>query len=375
VFARGGAVLVSPCPDAVKEVRSVLQLLEKGKFEKARRSLASLEQDRRAHPEIPLLAALTDFLAGDDPKGARLEPLLDAARPEQAQNLAELAFLNGDYRRAVFLYGGLPAVLIAAGRLEKRLARVREAYLDETESRAARAAAYGETKALEDLLKEVPPDLEKDPRVVHYAFIAACAEGQGDRARALLPGLSPSDRDRYKELAALLDLDPSQRLSLFQKAGKERLMDPAWQLVYSRTLDVWLIANMPPDYAAAYASPALTQRELALLLCLYFPGLKGAAPPPSDLPAALLEDREADCLAALRALGFFPEWSAGMTVSGSALVNALARAMEGAGRSAPCPGTWEDYRKCGLIPPEWDAGNLSGGQVGWLVHRLKGETQ
>jgi len=370
VFTKGGTVLVSPCPDPVREVRSVLQLLEKGKFDKAKQSLSSM----KARPEAPLLSALTDFLDGEDPKGVRLESVLDAGKPEQAQNLAELAFLKGNYRRAVLLYEGLSTAFMASGHLEQRIPHIREAFLNETVSQASQAAARGETKVLSDLLTDLPPSLAKDPRIVRYAFIAACAEGQGERARSLFSGLSASDRERYQELQGLSDLEPSQRLSLFQKAGRDRLKDPAWQLLYSRTLDAWLIGNMPPDYAAAYASPAVTQRDLTLLLCLYFPGLKGAAPPPADLPAPLLEDREVDCLAALRALGFFPEWNAGARMSGKTLILTLTRAMEVVGRGAPCPGSWEDFLRCGLIPAEWDPASLSGEQVGWLVHRLKGET-
>ena len=374
MFTKGGAVLVSPCPEPAKEVRSILRLLEKGKFDKAKLALASMKQDRKARPELPLLAALTDFLAGDDPKGAHLEAVLDIHHPEQAQNLAELAFLNGDNRRAVLLYDALSTAFLASSHLEKRIPRIHEAYVVEVESKAARAAARGETKVLADLLKDVPPALAKDPRIVRFAFITACADGQSERARSLLRGLSASDRERYQDLPALLDLEPSQRLSLFQRAGRDRLKDPAWQLLYTRTLDAWLIANMPPDYAAAYASPAVTQRDLALLLCLYFPGLKGSAPSRADLPHALLEDHEVDCLAALLALGLFPEWNAGARMSGNAVVGALNRVLEVAARSAPCPGSWEDFLRCGLIPADWDSGGLSGGQIGWLVHRLKGET-
>jgi hypothetical protein len=373
-FTRGETVLVDPCLEPGKEARTVLQLLGKGKFDKAKLHLASLKLDRVAHPEWPILAGLLEFLSGRDGQGRQLEAVLDGSKPEQAQNLAELAYLRGDATAATRFYDGVPVALLAAHRLEKRVQRIREACLDAFEKEVGEALDRGDFADVRGLLDGLPPSLIRDPRRAKAAFLLACIEEKPDAARVEMPGLAPSDRDAYGDLVTALELEPSLRLSFFQRSGREKLRDPVWQLLYSRALDAWLIGNMPPAYSAAHASSAVSQRDVALLLCLYFPGLKGMAPAPMDLPPDVLGDPETDCITAVIPLGLAPAWERDALVPGEAVIGALNRAVEITGLVPPCTGTWDEYVRCGLIPLGWSPGPLSGEQVGMLVHRLRGET-
>jgi hypothetical protein len=372
-FRLGDTVLVCPIADPQGETRTVLQLLSKGRFDKARQKLAALRLNRKAHPEADLLAGLADFLDGTDREGKGLEAMLDPAAPLQTQILAELALRRGETLRALTLYAGLKPELLSAQRLDKRLKKVQGAFLDAFGEAVDQAVARGEFEALSPLVEKYPAGLPQDARYAKAAFILACVAENAGQAQMQARSLSTKDREVYGDLVTALELEPSLKLSFFQKAGKDRLADPLWQMLYIRALDTWLIGNMPLTYQAAHASTAVTQRDLALLLCLYFPALKGAAPEDAVLPPGLLDDPEADCLSAVIALGVFPSWDGAAVVPGETAVRALARALESAGMVSPCGATWNDYVHCDLIPAHWNPDHLSGEQIGILAHKMRGE--
>ncbi len=363
------------CPVAAPDggLRSVLEALDKGKFDKARKKLASMRLDSVARPEIPLLSALADFADRSDPSGQALLPLLDAELPAHVQIRAEVHALRGEPCRAGALYAELPAPWLESLRLLPRGAALDEACLDAFAAQVDARWREGDFDGMGRLWEELPPSLRMDGRAARALFPATVLAGDAVRARTLLDRLPARERDRCGVMVSALDLAPSLRLSYLKQGGEALLKDPLGEALYARTLDEWLVGNMPPDFRRAWDSPALTQRDLALLLCLHFPGLKGGASPGVELPPDVLEDPQAECLAPLVAQGFFPGYDAGALVPAQPAVLALARALETAGLMAPCAPGVESWVRCGLLPPGQGGGPFSGRQWSVLAHRARGD--
>jgi hypothetical protein len=368
-----GAVLACPLADPDAAERSVLDNLARGRFDKAQRKLASMRLESAPHPGLPVLEALAELAEGKDPAGERILPLLDPAVPAHAQVRAELAALRGDPCRAVVLYGEVPPAFLDGLQLRPRIAALEEACLGAFAARTEALWAAGDFAGMEAALQALPPRLAGDARAAWAAFPAAVLAGDAVRARALLDRLPAADRDRCAVMVSAMELDPSLRLSYLKQAGNLLSNDPLGQAVVARALDEWLVGNMPPEFRRAWESPALAQRDLALLLCLHFPGLKGGAVPGAELPAAVLKDPQADCLAPLCSQGFLPGYAPDEPVPADAAVRALSRALESVGLVDPCGQGREAWVRCGLLPEAWGEGPLSGRQWSALAHRALGD--
>ena len=368
-----GLELACPISGADNAERAVLDAIVKGKFDKARRKLASLRLESVSRPQLALLAALTDFAQGTDPVGAGLTALLDPAVPAHVQVRAELEALGGDPCRAAGSYAGVDPKLMEGLRLRHRMAELETACLDAFSARLDALWREGDFTGMEGLVAGLPEALQRDGRAARAAFPAAVLSGDASRARALLERLPDRDRDRNAAMVSALELDPSLRLSYMKRTGGALLTDPLGQALYARALDEWLVGNMPEDFRRAWAAPALTQRDLALLLCLHFPGVKGGASPGADLPASILDDSQADCLASLASQGFLPGYRPEGPVSADDAVRALGRALEAAGLLAPCSPGLEAWVRCGLLPAGLGGGPLSGQQWSTLAHRARGD--
>lgn len=368
-----GAVLACPVPDPDSDARAVLEAIGKGKFDKAHKRLAYLRLASVPQPEVPMLVALTDFAEGSDPSGAGLLALLDPAVGPQAQIRAELTALAGDPCGAAAQYRGVPGPLVDSLRLRPRVAGLDTACLDAFSERVDARWAEGDFSNMQALVEELPAPLQEDARAARALFPSAVLAADAARARALLERLPAKDRERCGPMVSALELDPSIRLSYLKQGGEGTLQDPLGQALYARALDEWLVGNMPEDFRRAWASPALTQRDLALLLCLHFPGLKGGAVPGAELSASILEDPQADCLASLLSQGFLPDFRSDAPTASDEAVRALGRALESTGLVAPCGPGREAWVRCGMMPAGWGEGPLSGQQWSTLAHRAKGD--
>lgn len=190
---------------------------------------------------------------------------------------AEIAFREGNMRRAHELYTPIAAMPGAPVTARERVEAAQEAIYTELLKAAQAAPARESVPLLREALTLDPAAIE--PRILLVQRLVE--EGRFDDARREIePLLTSTAVDRDEVQVALAEIDAGRGRYQESIVRYERLARRSNNPAYTRRLDEikrqWSDANMPTQYREAAESSAITRAQLAVLLYWTVPSVRFA---------------------------------------------------------------------------------------------------